>query len=71
MYLDFCWGILKVESLNLVLNNMKAQILSELEDLWDVVEQEIWSTAVQPTNMQQLCNAIMSIWNELSEMYLH
>lgn len=50
---------------------MKAQILSELEDLWDVVEQEIWSTAVQPTNMQQLCNTIMSIWNELSEVYLH
>ncbi len=36
--------------------------LSPIEHLWDVVEREIHIMDVQPTNLQQLCDAIMSIW---------
>ncbi len=34
--------------------------LSPIEHLWDVVEREIRIIDVQPTNLQQLCDAIMS-----------
>ncbi len=36
--------------------------LNPIEHLWDVVEREIPIMDVQPTNLQQLRNAIMSIW---------
>ncbi len=36
-------------------------------DLWDVVEQEIRIMDVQPTNLQQLHDGIMSIWTKISE----
>ncbi len=35
--------------------------------LWDVVEREIRIMDVQPTNLQQLRDAIMSIWTKISE----
>ncbi len=35
--------------------------------LWDVVEREIRIMDVQLTNLQQLCDAIMSIWTKISE----
>ncbi len=35
--------------------------LNPIEHLWDVVEREICIMYVQPTNLQQLCDAIMSI----------
>ncbi len=35
--------------------------LNPLEHLWDVVEREIHIMDVQLTNLQQLCDAIMSI----------
>ncbi len=35
--------------------------LNPIEHLWDVVEREIHIMDVQPTNLQQLCDAIMSI----------
>ncbi len=35
--------------------------------LWDVVEREIRIINVQPTNLQQLRDAIMSIWTKISE----
>ncbi len=35
--------------------------LNPIEHLWDVVEREIYIMDVQPTNLQQLCDAIMSI----------
>ncbi len=38
-----------------------------IEHLWDVVEREIWIMDVQPTNLQQLRDAIMSIWGKISE----
>ncbi len=41
--------------------------LNPIEHLWDVVEREICITDVQPTNLQQLHDAIMSIWTKISE----
>ncbi len=41
--------------------------LNPIEHLWDVVELEIRIIDVQPTNLLQLRNAIMSIWTEISE----
>ncbi len=39
--------------------------LNQIEHLWDVVEIRIMD--VQPANLQQLCDAIMSIWTKISE----
>ncbi len=41
--------------------------LNPIEHLWDVVEREIRIMDVQPTNLQQLRDAIMSIWINISE----
>ncbi len=41
--------------------------LNPIEHLWDVVEREICIMDVQPTNLQQLRYAIMSIWTNISE----
>ncbi len=41
--------------------------LNPIEHLWDVVEREIHIMDVQSTNLQQLCDAIMSIWTKVSE----
>ncbi|KAG8571489.1 hypothetical protein GDO81_011667 [Engystomops pustulosus] len=41
--------------------------LNPIEHLWDVVEREIRIMDVQPTNLRQLCDAIMSIWTKISE----
>ncbi len=38
-----------------------------IEHRWYVVEREIWIMDVQPTNLQQLRDAIMSIWSKISE----
>ncbi len=38
--------------------------LNPIKQLWDVVEREICIMDVQPTNLQQLCDAIMSIWTK-------
>ncbi len=43
--------------------------LNPIEHLWDVVEREILIMDVQPTNLQQLCDAFMSIWTKISEEY--
>ncbi len=43
--------------------------LNPIEHLWDVVEREICIMDVQPTNLQQLCDAIISIWTKISEEY--
>ncbi len=42
--------------------------LNPIEHLWDVVEREIRIMDVQPTNLQQLRDAIMSIWIKISEV---
>jgi len=44
--------------------------LNPIEHLWDVVEREILIMDVQPTNLQQLCDAIMTIWTKISEQCL-
>ncbi len=36
--------------------------LNPIEHLWDVMEREIHIMDVQPTNLQQLRDAIISIW---------
>ncbi len=41
--------------------------LNTIEQLWDVVEREILIIYVQPTNLQQLSDAIISIWTKISE----
>ncbi len=41
--------------------------LNTIEHLWDVVEREIHIMDVQPTNLQQLCDAIMLIWTKIAE----
>ncbi len=41
--------------------------LNPIEHLWDVVEREIPIMDVQPTNLQQLHDAIMTIWTKISE----
>ncbi len=41
--------------------------LNPIEHLWDVEEREILIMDVQTTNLQQLCDAIMSIWTKISE----
>ncbi len=41
--------------------------LNPIEHLWDVVEWEIHIMDVQPTNLQQLCDVIMSIWTKISK----
>ncbi len=41
--------------------------LNPIEHLWDVVEREIRIMDVQPTHLQQLRDAIMSIWTKISK----
>ncbi len=41
--------------------------LNPIEHLWELVEREIRIMDVQPTNLQQLCDVIMSIWTKISE----
>ncbi len=48
----------------------QSQDLNSIEHFWDVVEREIRIMDLQPTNLQQLRDAIMSIWTKISEEYL-
>ncbi len=41
--------------------------LNPIEHIWDLVEREICIMDVQLTNLQQLRDAIMSIWTKISE----
>ncbi len=41
--------------------------LNPIEHLCDVVEREILIMDVQPTNLQQLCDDIISIWTKISD----
>ncbi len=41
--------------------------LNPIEHLWDVVKREIHIMAVQLTNLQQLRDAIVSVWTKISE----
>ncbi len=48
-------------------NDLQSLDLNPIEHLWDVVEREIRMMDVQPTKLQQLRDAIMSIWTKISE----
>ncbi len=48
-------------------DNEQSPDLSPIEHLWDVVEREIRILDVQPTNLQQLRDAIMSICSKISD----
>ncbi len=41
--------------------------INPIKHLWDVVEREIRIMDVKPTNLQQLRDAIISIWTKISE----
>lgn len=41
--------------------------LNPIENLWGVVEQEIHIMGAKPTNLQKMCDAIMSMWTRISE----
>ncbi len=47
----------------------QSQDLSPIEHFWDVVERENCIMDVQPTNLQQLRDAIMSIWTNMEECF--
>ncbi len=60
-------GFLNMTMCSLYSNGLQSPDLNPIEHLWDVVEREIHIMDVQPTNLQQLCDAIMSIWTKISE----
>ncbi len=47
----------------------KSTELNPIKHLWDVVEREICIMDVQSTNLQQLRDAIMSIWTKIPEEF--
>ncbi len=50
-----------------IMQRFSIHILNPIEHLWDVVEREIHIMDVQLINLQQLRDAIMSIWTKISE----
>ncbi len=60
-------GFLNMTMSSLYSNDHQSPDLNLIEHLWDVVEREIHIMDVQPTNLQQLRDAIMSIWTKISE----
>jgi len=40
-----------------------------IEHLWDVVERELRTLDVHPTNLHQLQDAILSVWANISKEY--
>ncbi len=60
-------GFLNMTMSSLYSNGLQSPDLNPIEHLWDVVEREIHIMDVQPTNLQQLRDAIISIWTKISE----
>ncbi len=60
-------GFLNITMSSLYANGLHSHHLNPIEHLWDVVEREICIMDVQTTNLQQLRDAIMSIWTKISE----
>ncbi len=63
-------GFLNMTMSSLYSNGLQSPDLNPIEHLWDVVGREIHIMDVQPTNLQQLCDNIMSIWTKISEKCL-
>ncbi len=60
-------GFLNMTMSSLYSNGLQSPDLNPIEHLWDVVVQEIRIMNVQLTNLQQLRDAILSIWTKISE----
>ena len=45
----------------------QSSAVNQIEHLWDVVGRDIRIMKVLPTNLQQLCDAIISVWTKVSE----
>ncbi len=71
MSLDLCCHIQMVgsEYNDFILLKWPSQSpdLNPIEQLWDVLQRDIRIMDVQTTNMQKLCDAMMSIWTNISE----
>ncbi len=61
------WFLEHDNEFNLLKGPPKSPDLNKIEQLWDLVEWEIYIMDVQPTNLQQLHDAFMSIWTKISE----
>ncbi len=64
---DLISGFWSMTMSSLYSNGLQSPDLNPIEHLWDVVGREICIMDVQPTNLQQLRKAIMSIWTKISE----
>ncbi len=67
LYVHTCSGMTIKLNLTLLKWPPQSPDLNPIEHLWDVVEREIRIMDVQPTNLQQLRHAIMSIRTKISE----
>ncbi len=61
------WFLEHDNELNLLKWPQQSPALNPIEHIWDVVEWEIRIMDVQLTNLQQLHDAIMSIWTKISK----
>ncbi len=61
------WFLEHDNEFTLLIWSRQSPDLNPIKHLWDVVEREIRIMDVQPTNLQQLHDAIMSIWTKISE----
>ncbi len=61
------WFLEHDDEFTLLTRPLQSPDLNTIEHLWDVVEREILIMDVQTTNLQQLCDAIMTIWTKISE----
>jgi len=60
-------GFLNMTMSSLDSDGLQSPDLSPTQHLWDVVERQIRIIDVQPTHLQQLRDAAMSIWTKTSE----
>ena len=60
-------GLFNITMSSLDSDGLQSPDLSPTEQLWDVVERDIRILDVQPTHLQQLRDAVISIWTKISE----
>lgn len=58
------WFMAQDNELYSILHSLQNSLI---EHFWDILEWEIHIIDIQPTNLQQLCDAIMEIWSQSSE----
>jgi len=64
-------GFLNMTMSSLDYNGLQSPDLNPIEHLWDVVECKIRIIDVHPTNLQQLRDAVMSIWKISEQCFQH